>query len=929
MLRFVLLLGGLAASAAALADDAVSPYEVVWDSPSEDVNGTVPLGNGGVALNAWIDRAGDLKFYIARTDSWDDNGRLVKVGAVRVRVGGSVPGRTKTFTQRLNAKDGTLTACFGPADAQVRMALWVDAHRPLVCVEVDTTRPTAATATVELWRTAQETLPSVECSDIFCRRPEKTVVEPDTLLTGLADRVGWYHRNVKSVGPSLCARIQDVADFSRPEPLLHRTFGAVVATERPQRVDDRTLRSTSGTRHVFEIFVHTKHPATAATWLAEAQQGLDEARRAKLAARRAAHEQWWNDFWQRSWIHVRQNGAPAASTPAESLLPANRYPVRIGADQHGSSRFGGTFGRVSIYNSVLPDAELERLVTRGPEQPAAARPDCLYTGVPRGPQVLEGLASEKFATGFTVEAWIKLRPEDLSRGGRIVDKITPGKGDGFLLDTYPGTSLRLIVGRQSAGRTSVLTANAWHHIAVSVSPGGRIALFHNGRSLSAGNNATAALVEGDDAQVITRAYALQRFVAACAGRGQYPIKFNGSLFTVPADKQPGDADYRRWGPGYWWQNTRLPYYAMCAAGDFEMMDALFRLYGRELMPLCKFRTRRYLGHGGAFIPECIYFWGDLFTETYGWQPAVEREDKLQTNRYHKWEWVSGLELVGLMLDYYEHTADHRFLRETALPTAQEILTFFDQHYRLGADGKLVMHPAQALETWWDCVNPMPELAGLHATLGRLLALDPSLTTADERACWHALQGKLPALPTTQSAAGRRMLAPAQEFKLKHNIENPELYAVFPFRLWAIDKPHLAWAIEALEQRRDRGAMGWRQDDVFMAYLGLADQAREYVVKRARTKHAASRFPVFWGPNYDWVPDQDHGSVLLKGLQAMLLQTDGRRIYVLPAWPKDWDVDFKLHAPYQTTIAGRVEGGRLVRLDVQPASRRGDVKVWRP
>jgi len=115
----------------------------------------------------------------------------------------------------------------------------------------------------------------------------------------------------------------------------------------------------------------------------------------------------------------------------------------------------------------------------------------------------------------------------------------------------------------------------------------------------------------------------------------------------------------------------------------------------------------------------------------------------------------------------------------------------------------------------------------------------------------------------------------------------------------------------------------------MAYLGLADQAREYVVKRARTKHAASRFPVFWGPNYDWVPDQDHGSVLLKAVQAMLFQTDGRRIYLLPAWPKDWDAEFKLHAPHNTTVAGKVERGRVVRLDVEPPDRRSDVKVWAP
>ena len=45
-----------------------------------------------------------------------------------------------------------------------------------------------------------------------------------------------------------------------------------------------------------------------------------------------------------------------------------------------------------------------------------------------------------------------------------------------------------------------------------------------------------------------------------------------------------------------------------------------------------------------------------------------------------------------MLDYYDHTQDAKFLRDTALPAAHEILTFFDQHYQTGADGKLVHAP---------------------------------------------------------------------------------------------------------------------------------------------------------------------------------------------------------------------------------------------
>lgn len=73
----------------------------------------------------------------------------------------------------------------------------------------------------------------------------------------------------------------------------------------------------------------------------------------------------------------------------------------------------------------------------------------------------------------------------------------------------------------------------------------------------------------------------------------------------------------------------------------------------------------------------------------------------------------------MMLDHYEHTLDETLLRETLLPFAQEILTFYDLHYPADESGKIVMEPSQALETWWDCRNPMPEIAGILAEgLGR-------------------------------------------------------------------------------------------------------------------------------------------------------------------------------------------------------------------
>ena len=40
---------------------------------------------------------------------------------------------------------------------------------------------------------------------------------------------------------------------------------------------------------------------------------------------------------------------------------------------------------------------------------------------------------------------------------------------------------------------------------------------------------------------------------------------------------------------------------------------------------------------------------------------------------------------------------------------------------------------------------------------------------------------------------------------------------------------------------------------------------------------------------------------------------------------NWDVAFKLHAPYNTTVEGVFQAGKLERLVVTPESRRNDVE----
>ena len=98
-----LLFGCLAARAA-----TPDRYNVVWDSPSADSNGTMPLGNGEIALNAWVEPTGSLRFFIARTDAWDEYGRLLKVGGIRLTLDPNPFAAAPGFRQELDLKTGSI-----------------------------------------------------------------------------------------------------------------------------------------------------------------------------------------------------------------------------------------------------------------------------------------------------------------------------------------------------------------------------------------------------------------------------------------------------------------------------------------------------------------------------------------------------------------------------------------------------------------------------------------------------------------------------------------------------------------------------------------------------------------------------------------------------------------------------------------------------
>ncbi len=388
-------------------------------------------------------------------------------------------------------------------------------------------------------------------------------------------------------------------------------------------------------------------------------------------------------------------------------------------------------------------------------------------------------------------------------------------------------------------------------------------------------------ISGDEkAEAVTRGYLLQRYMIACQGRATFPIRFNGGLFTMPPAEK--GEDYRDWESLYFHQNTRLLYWPMLAAGDFDMLMPYFNMYLSQL-PLRKEIAAQFFHCEGAYYPEQTYPYGaDGTRDKMKW--ALEgRED------YVTYHWQNALEVISMMLDYYDITEDMGFLQSHILPLAEAVIRFYIQRYSKG--NKMVLSPSNALETFWNCTNPAEQIAGLLHIIPRLLDL-PDLERG-LRQEWENCYRMLPPLPFD---AGKGKLKPAEEYGIPKNIENPELYAVFPYRLYGIGRPDLDIGIKTFYMRTNKKDGCWYQDGVHAAYLGLTDDAERNIVFGFTNQCENAKFPGFWAKGNDEVPDLDNGGQASIALQSMLIQFDGEKLQLLPSWPEKWKVDFRLYVP---------------------------------
>jgi hypothetical protein len=860
---------------------SLEEYNVVWDSPSKDAAGSMPLGNGEMTLNAWVEAGtGDLLILMGRTDSHSEIGRVLKVGRLRVSMSPS-PFLDASFRQRLHLRKGQIEFAGGGESLRLFVDSDADvlhlagklktARKVAVTVETwrDKPRPLPANEGVSAWSVNGASFPLVESADVFLRE---------------GANLTWYHRNETSAVPKLWENQSLVGLPGTFDPLLHRTFGARVEGKGlvTTRVD--RLESASPIRDVqIRVATHAAQTPNVARW----QEGVNAAMAKSARGAEARTVRWWRGYWNRSWVFADEPNT-------NSTIPANAFPLRVGFDSANGNRFPGTIHQAFAFGRALTPVEI-----------AAA---------------IHGESPKDFTNGLTLIA--EIEPTE-AKPGRIFDKLTAGLQDGFLFDTHPGTNLRFIVGDIEMVAKDVLKIGKRQRVAATYNPQtGEAAIYLDGVRVAHRIPTQGSLV--------TKGYVLQRFVQACQGRGEYPIKFNGGYLTVEptAMGRNSNPDFRNWGDAHWFQNVRHMYHPMLASGDVEMTEPFFRLY-EKVRPLSEARSRLYYGAQGVYFPETMSVWGTYAGSDYGWDRAGLAPGDVQSP-WWRWAWNQGPELTALMLDRWDYTRDERFLKGRVLPMAESVLKYFDTRFKKDARGKIVIDPTQVVETYWEgVVNDTPSVAGLIEVTDRLTRLPERLVPAPQRAFFARMKRAVPALPLETTPAGRQ-IAPAEKYVPKiSNVENGELYAAWPFRVVSLAYPaRIEEARLAYRQRKSQLPVGWGYDGSVAARLGLTSEAARILGLKVRNSNPAYRWPATWGPNFDWLPDQNHGGNLLNQTHLMLLQSDpmeeGGKLRLFSAWPQDWDVDFRLHAPGRTTVRAVLKKGKIERLEVTPSSRAKDV-----
>jgi hypothetical protein len=420
------------------------------------------------------------------------------------------------------------------------------------------------------------------------------------------------------------------------------------------------------------------------------------------------------------------------------------------------------------------------------------------------------------------------------------------------------------------------------------------------------------------ADFVERNYTYFLYLMGASSRGKYPPRFGGMLWYT-------NGDMRRWGSQYWWSNTAAYYRNLMPAGRMEIMEPLFSMYS-GMYDACALAAKQQWGSQGIWIPETTFFNGpeklpddiaaemrDLYlvrkpasamSERFRWWSETENRHNSRWNFHADGQWEHGHYIPGdkkhgifghtshimgdaarigsIYWDRYLDTQDEAWLRDRAYPMLKGAAEFYRNfpNFQKGSDGIYHIHHVNNVESNWDSTDTRAEVADLHLIFPLAIRASQILgVDADLRAQWAEIAGHLP--PTVPSNRG---------------------IGAGGFGGFIFGKG-TDGAIEPLGEDRELKArfLNFNRTSGFIDVAGIG--GAQVFRNRLRLRE---------GPG---AIDAEHIGGLTSGIHSSLLTNTAKPgedavLQVFPAWPRDWDADFRLLAPGAFEVTSSMRAGRV-------------------
>jgi hypothetical protein len=273
------------------------------------------------------------------------------------------------------------------------------------------------------------------------------------------------------------------------------------------------------------------------------------------------------------------------------------------------------------------------------------------------------------------------------------------------------------------------------------------------------------------------------------------------------------------------------------------------------------------GRAGICLPETMRFNGN--GTWYNNQGAGSNAscDQAASPSYNALTITSGTEIALWVWQTYLFTQDKTFLT-TNYPVRSQAAQFLLAYATQGNDG-LLHTQANAHETQWNVQDPVTDIVAMQAVFpvvvsaAGVLGTDASLVSQ-----LQAAMKKIPPLPRTDAATHQQLLTAAddaagkdvigisfQPTAARHNSENLDLEAVWPYNLIGDTGPNTELAKRTYTSRMYVNAGDWSCDAVQAARLGLGGE-----VASALSRSVQSSVPITTGHWYAVLPASAMGQV---------------------------------------------------------------------